>query len=150
METQTCSKCHLPQPVTEFFIRCRATGKRHSQCKTCYKNVRAPNQHAHYEANKGAYVERAKKRNRAVRAELFRLLMEYLHEHPCPCGEADPVVLEFHHTDPKIKEATVSGLLRLLRPWPLILREIEKCEVLCANCHKRRTAAHQGWRRLTA
>jgi hypothetical protein len=66
-------------------------------------------------------------------------MVAYLLEHPCvDCGEADPVVLEFDHMRDKVK--AVSVLLSNGHEWKQILAEIEKCEVRCANCHRRRTA----------
>ena len=43
-------------------------------------------------------------------------------------------VWEFHHMDPLKKEVTVTQLLA--NSWPLILEEIKKCVLLCANCHR--------------
>ena len=53
------------------------------------------------------------------------------------CGENHPATLDFHHRDPKEKEATVSSLLANLKSKDSILKEIEKCDVLCANCHRK-------------
>jgi NAD-dependent SIR2 family protein deacetylase len=59
-----------------------------------------------------------------------------------PCrGEADPLVLEFDHIKDKSFEIG-AGLPD--RNWESILTEIEKCEVVCANCHRRRTANRFG------
>ena len=73
--------------------------------------------------------------------------LEYLLSHPCvDCGEKDPVVLEFDHVR-GVKEWNVSLLVRSNSSWKRVLEEIEKCEVVCANCHKRRTAERcpEGW-----
>jgi hypothetical protein len=53
------------------------------------------------------------------------------------CGESHPACLEFHHRDPNKKKMTISGAVR--RGWSLkrLKREIEKCDVLCANCHRK-------------
>ena len=62
----------------------------------------------------------------------------YVGTHPCfDCGESDPVVLEFDHQGEKL--FTIGQDLRD-RNWPSLLDEIAKCEVVCANCHRRRTA----------
>ena len=62
--------------------------------------------------------------------------------HPCvDCGETDPVVLEFDHLRDKRFAIRLSAHGR---NWQTILDEIEKCEVVCANCHRRRTARRRG------
>lgn len=42
--------------------------------------------------------------------------------------------LSFHHLDPKKKEFDLSSR-GLTRSWERIQKEIEKCILLCANCH---------------
>jgi hypothetical protein len=76
-----------------------------------------------------------------------RAVLEYLLKNPCvDCGEADPVVLEFDHQGGKT--ANVSDGIR--HGWSLkrIMEEIAKCNVRCANCHRRATAKAFGSYRL--
>jgi hypothetical protein len=66
-------------------------------------------------------------------------LIEYFETHPCvDRGEIDPIVLEFDHVQDK---AFTTGSWRPRTRWSRILEEIKKCEVVCANCHRRRAAA---------
>lgn len=102
----------------------------------------------HYKNNIDYYVKKARRRNKKVREEAHRRIFEYFSTHPCvDCGETDPLVLEFDHIESKNKDAAVSVMVRTLKSWERILEEIEKCEVRCANCHRRRTAKQQGWYR---
>ena len=56
------------------------------------------------------------------------------------CGYREsPVALHFHHVDPETKRFNVSNVLRGYCRAS-ILAEIEKCEILCANCHAIETA----------
>ena len=89
---------------------------------------------------------RAKKsaRRKVLRNDRRKWLYEYLLGHPCvDCGETDPVVLEFDHRRGD-KEIEIS---RAVNNWslPRLCEEITKCDVLCANCHARRTAVDHGW-----
>jgi len=64
----------------------------------------------------------------------------YLLQHPCvDCGERDPVVLEFDHTKGK-KVERIANCCRKQWSTERLQIEMEKCEVRCANCHRRRHA----------
>jgi len=72
-------------------------------------------------------------------------VLGYLASHPCvDCGESDPVVLEFDHVRAP-RRAHLSTMIR--DEWGIerIAAEIAKCDVRCANCHRRRTARQFGW-----
>jgi hypothetical protein len=64
------------------------------------------------------------------------------------CGLRDFAVLELDHREPQNKRDDVSALAGRAVSWSLIAKEIAKCDVVCANCHRKRTARHFGWRRL--
>jgi hypothetical protein len=92
----------------------------------------------HYSANKQRYIDQAATRKRKLQRERMILLIEHLQSHGCvDCGETDPLVLEFDHRGDKA--FNICSVLNE-RPWEAVLCEIEKCEVRCANCHRRRTA----------
>lgn len=56
------------------------------------------------------------------------------------CGyNAHGVALQFDHMDGFDKKKAVSNLIRSDYGWESILEEINKCEVVCANCHAIRT-----------
>ena len=54
------------------------------------------------------------------------------------CGEAHPAALDFHHRDGETKEFNVASMTYNYS-LERTLREIEKCDVVCANCHRKRT-----------
>jgi hypothetical protein len=84
---------------------------------------------AWYLANK----ERAAAKNAAYRVEIRRLSNEAKSQ-PCErCGGSFPIyVMEFHHRDPSEKKCEIANA-----PTPNLARkELAKCDVLCANCHR--------------
>lgn len=66
------------------------------------------------------------------------LICEYLSNHPCvECGEADIVILEFANTyGDKLHD--VLDMVRAAYKFHKIKEEIDKCDVVCSNCHIRR------------
>ena len=141
-----CSKCHIEKPATEFFVKSRATGKLHAQCKACYKEHRKTYAAEHYQKYGDLYRQRAKLRRAKIKRELHIKLRDYLEDKSCEiCGENDSCVLEFDHLDPREKSFGIAKGITDGRSWEEILTEIQKCRILCANCHKRHTAKQQGW-----
>lgn len=83
----------------------------------------------------------AQKRHRVrVRAQLFA----FLSTQSClDCGESDPIVLEFDHRNSKDKFKIVAKMLSGHYSWGSVFKEIKKCDVRCANCHRRKTYSQQ-------
>lgn len=54
------------------------------------------------------------------------------------CGETHPACLDFHHKDPKEKLGLVYSLVkRFSSNNEVALKEVEKCVLICANCHRK-------------
>lgn len=62
------------------------------------------------------------------------------------CGEKDPIVLDFDHSDRALKSFNMGECTRRGFSLNTLLKEAEKCEVVCANCHRKRTAKQLNWR----
>lgn len=74
------------------------------------------------------------------RVRIRENLLEYLSTKQCvDCGENDPIVLEFDHVDRKKKLRNVARFISGHWSWKTVLVEIGKCEIRCANCHRRKT-----------
>lgn len=58
------------------------------------------------------------------------------------CGITDPIVLDADHQSGK--EYSVSKLLHGNFTWKFLEKELKKCVVRCANCHRKRTAKQFG------
>jgi len=141
-----CKKCEIDKSEDDFYFRNKKLNKRRTDCKVCCEQGR--NSKEHYEKYKEEYATRNKARKDRLLTENTEKLLEYLKYHPCvDCGESDPVVLEFDHLKREDKEYQISAMMRDYT-WGQILGEITKCEVRCANCHKRRTAKQFGWYKL--
>jgi len=86
-----------------------------------------------YEKNKQHIVEKTQ-RNRKEKSNWLR---EYKSTLSCVrCGQDHPATLDFHHRDPSEKEVLISKIT--LKGWSIerMMIEINKCDVLCANCHR--------------
>jgi hypothetical protein len=99
------------------------------------------------EFNRQKQLTRVKERNLKIRNEIREYIGKYLLKHPCvDCGEKDIIVLDFDHF--KDKSFTINELLvRKRSSLKRVIEEINKCEVRCSNCHRRKTAKEQNsWR----
>lgn len=143
---KVCTKCKQEKSESEFFVKDKHSGRLHAQCKACYAEHRKTYHKQHYAKYRSAYVTRARNRRENLRQEFRRNMLSYLSNKSCTvCGESDIRVLEFAHIDASTKSFSVSQAVRLGFSWGNVLSEIEKCRILCANCHKRETAEEFGW-----
>ena len=129
-EVKQCSKCKRILPYNNFRWRNKAQGKLHSQCKDCEK-----------ERDKQHYKESLERQQKILgtaiqqKARNQEIIEDYKTCGCQKCGDQRSYVLDFHHKDKKLKENQVSYLAKSASVENLI-KEIEKCVVLCSNCHR--------------
>lgn len=138
-----CSACQLDRPPTDFSFSHRGRGTLNFYCRGCQAAYRQ----RHYQENKTDYVRRAAADVRRRRDQNRREVILYLKTHPCvDCGRREPIALEFDHRVPALKISNVSTMMASKR-WVRVFAEIQKCDVRCSNCHRRRTAVQFHWRK---
>jgi hypothetical protein len=131
--TKRCSTCRQWKSLDEFNRRSAAADGLQWNCRACNAKWHADHKEQH---NKLIHA-----RTQRIRRELAWRLLAYLEQHPCvDCGESDPVVLQFDHLRDKARDVTAMAGWS----WAAVQAEIAKCEVVCANCHCRRTAMRAG------
>ena len=99
----------------------------------------------HSEYNKKWYENPENASQKKADAKIWRkkiiernreFLKKYRESHPCEkCGESHVACLDFHHKNREDKEIEVSIMVRKGMSLERIIKEIEKCMVLCRNCH---------------
>jgi hypothetical protein len=137
-----CSKCKEEKLESQFNFKIKNLGILQYQCKNCTR-LSIKN---HYNRNREYYLEKVQKRNVLLRQEVVNYIQNYLLNNPCvDCGESNPVVLEFDHKGEVPKFRAVSSLIRGRFSLKKIKEEIIKCDVRCANCHRKKTAKDFKW-----
>jgi hypothetical protein len=87
-----------------------------------------------YAKNKESEKAHVKKRKLKIKKWFY----EYKNRLSCSnCGEASPATLEFHHKSRNKKENEIGLMVNDGFSILKITEEIKKCEVLCANCHRK-------------
>lgn len=130
-----CSRCAETKPLTDFN---RHPGGRQWWCRECFRDYFRARGDVHRSQVKSAKVMRL--------ASARELILRHLATHPCvDCGETDVVVLEFDHVG--AKRYNISTLVAAGPSASRLFAELQQCEVVCVNCHRRRTARRGRWRR---
>ena len=131
MITKKCTICKLDLPQSVEFFATRTDRKiltYQSNCRKCQKEYRKN----HYILNKDKYIKKANK----YKKDAIELFIDYKKSLSCSqCGENRYWVLDFHHLDPKIKEKNISSMIYQCSK-KLLEEELNKCVVLCSNCHR--------------
>jgi len=128
-----CNKCGERKSDTNFHWKNKKLKIRHSACKDCQNEY----YRQRYETHADDYKKNAKKQRKIQRDRNREFVLEYKRSHPCEkCGEDHPACLDFHHTD-KNKEFTISALKHQAYSLEKLKKEMQKCQVLCSNCHRK-------------
>lgn len=97
----------------------------------------------HYYQNRERYLEQIRRHKVRVKKELREEVQRIKETRPCAdCNKYFPYyIMDFDH----IEENKVTNVAKLVSQGQRkrALAEIEKCELVCANCHRQRT-----WERL--
>lgn len=127
VDRKYCGKCDRNLPLEGFSKnKCKKDG-----LQTCCKECKKTEDALFYKNNK----ELQRTRVRKFRAKIREQISNYKAGVGCKfCDETDPVALDFHHENGSDKEFTIS---KAQLGWNNLLKEIKKCEVVCACCHRK-------------
>lgn len=135
-----CHICKESKDLSEFHKNRRRLDGLNHYCKVC---ARKKNREYYLKTPERNPQRRASTVAKQQIAAEF--VWKYLLEHSCvDCPETDPVVLDFDHVSGD-KLFNISYAVKRGFSIELIGDEIKKCEVRCANCHRRITASRAGW-----
>jgi hypothetical protein len=136
-----CYDCDRDFPKRRFSVK--PGNRRVGQCKKCkcaYNKI-------WYAKNKKAHVGICAKRRKEWH-DTLKSFVDAEKSKPCAdCGSSyPPYVMDFDHLGKAPKKGALSRMV--WEGWSLaeIKKEIAKCEVVCANCHRKRTHNRQALR----
>jgi len=132
---KTCCNCKKSKEENNFGKDNYRKDRLTIYCKSCQK-IKAN------EPKRKTYCK-LKRNQRVVRARLF--IIEYYKLHPCSCGETRFPCLQANHIDPYKKEYNISDMVDKGLSIVTIQKELDKCIIMCANCHACLTAVQFGW-----
>lgn len=136
-----CRSCGLDKPFIDFTKHSDSPDGLYRYCRLCKRE----RENGTYDVTRSqSILLRKQERTAFNRLQLMKLLATSCCQ---DCGESDPVVLEFDHTSDD-KSSNVSLLVQQGYGWKRVLAEIAKCDIVCANCHRRRTYSRCGSYRL--
>lgn len=130
---KTCNKCRRNLSLDLFSINNTKRDGHNATCKECQR-VYAK---SHYLLKKDYYIAKGKRNRKLFYQENLRKINDYKSRHSCKyCPENDPCCLDLHHRESARKEYTISNQLANLS-WLTLEKEIQKCDVVCSNCHRK-------------
>ena len=130
VELRRCSKCEIDKPLSGFTRNKAKKCGYNSYCKECNKDY----QKKHYEDNKLNYIDKKNNRKNVLKEHINSIKLK----NKCSrCSEDDIACLDFHHIDDKDKDFNIGEAVKRGISIDKINNEIDKCLVLCSNCHRK-------------
>lgn len=129
MKKKTCSQCQITKPTSDFCKKSAAKDGFQPACKTCM-NVA----YTRSRLKKPEHYNTVKTARRHKCVELFTAWKATKTCELCP--ESDTTCLDLHHLDPNEKDVNI-GDVSYSWAWDRLQTELDKCIVICANCHRK-------------
>lgn len=114
LKEMPCGKCHILKSLDNFYIR-PDQRRMHSYCKQCFANI-------------------TKEKSKQFKLQC----LQYKNQICCQMCGYDKCIgaLDFHHIDSESKDFEISQAKNLTKINDVIKKELDKCIVICANCHR--------------
>lgn len=126
-----CTNCLIFQSLDCFNKNKRKKDGLQNYCRVCTRK----NNNLSYVASKKRRNS-IYQRNKKNRENNKRFLSRYKSFFGCIiCKEKDSCAIDLHHLNPEIKDRDTSNMVNESRK--LLKKEIRKCVLLCANCHRK-------------
>jgi hypothetical protein len=122
MKLLTCKVCNESKALELFPVASVTKSGRAGTCKSC-----------------------TSARNKAMRKEREIILWDMCEKKCGDCGleHQTPSFFDFHHNDPSTKTREVKQII--CGSWQTLMKEFNKCVMLCPNCHRERHLK-EGWK----
>ncbi len=141
-----CSRCQQYKSKSDFFKRKNRASGMVPQCKECDKKRLREYARKNPATRLQTHVnwriknkEKVKEYHKKYIAKCNQLILEHKNKPCADCGKTfPPYVMDFDHRDPSKKLYLISRIARI-KSVSKILAEIEKCDLVCSNCHRERT-----------
>ena len=132
---KACSSCKSEKSLADFSFDNRSPDGRGYYCRTC-ANAKARARHAKRSPDPD-WVAKKNKQGRDRHRVAKQKAVEYMGSKCHDCQTVYPnYVYDFHHLDGDTKSANPSALLG--SSWHRAKQELDKCIMVCANCHRGR------------
>lgn len=166
-DCERCNTLYTPSQIHQRFCSIKCQRKGHDErrrkdyvtsverlCRHCLTSFTSVNFTQVYCRNKCRINAQTKKKRKKLAIKILdgtaqggtksrkdrnkKIVHDYKTSHGCTkCDESHPATLDFHHRDPKTKLANISKLVKSGYGVEILLAEIAKCDLLCANCHRK-------------
>jgi hypothetical protein len=135
-----CSICKVSKHLSEYNKNKNKKDGLQTLCREC-SNKKSRN---YYNENRELHKKNTVARNKKNKIITQQYVYNLLKTNGCiDCGENDPCCLDFDHQ--RDKKEMISVMIHCGNSLSTIVKEIEKCEIRCSNCHRKKTAKDFNW-----
>ena len=141
---KVCPRCEKEQHISEYRLRHDRSLKKGYIVPRVYCNTCRDIQNAGAGVRKKRYAgdrEERMKKTKKLLLHYFGERCSYIHNDGTQCDfkYVDPCQMEFDHKDPSTKKYNLTSGEAAAVSIDEYIEEVQKCQLLCANCHRLKT-----------